>query len=144
MGILNVLCKLYGRLGSPHGDWILMTSSPSTSHFILEQKLNTALTWEDFIKLYGTSESWNSLVSIAVGYRVDGQSLNSGKIFLFSTASRLALGPTQPPIQWVPGTLSTGVKQLGHEADHSPPFSFEVKNGGAIPPLLHVSSWHSA
>jgi hypothetical protein len=26
----------------------------------------------------------------------------------FSTASRLALGPTQPPIQWVPGVLSLG------------------------------------
>jgi hypothetical protein len=24
----------------------------------------------------------------------------------------------QPPIQWVPGTLSPGVKWLGREADH--------------------------
>jgi hypothetical protein len=28
--------------------------------------------------------------------------------FLFSTASRRTLGPTQPPIQWEPGTLSQG------------------------------------
>jgi len=34
----------------------------------------------------------------------------------------------QPPIQWVPGALSLGVKQLGHDADHSPPSSTEVKN----------------
>jgi hypothetical protein len=27
-------------------------------------------------------------------------------IFLFTTASRTALGPTQPPIQWVRGSLS--------------------------------------
>jgi hypothetical protein len=60
------------------------------------------------------------------------------KIFLFSTASRLALGPTQPSVEWVPGALSPGVKQQGREADHPPPSGARVKNGGAIPPLLHV------
>jgi hypothetical protein len=50
------------------------------------------------------------------------------EIFLFITASRTALGPTQPPIQWVPGALSLGVKRPGREADHSPPSSAEVKN----------------
>jgi hypothetical protein len=38
-----------------------------------------------------------------------------------------ALGSTQPPIQWVPGTLSLGVKRQRHEADHSLPTSGEVK-----------------
>jgi hypothetical protein len=32
-------------------------------------------------------------------------------------------GPTQPPIQWVPGALSLGVKWPGREADHPPPSS---------------------
>jgi hypothetical protein len=54
------------------------------------------------------------------------------------------LGPTQPPIQWIPGALSPGVKRQGHEADHSPPASAEVENGGAITPHPHMSSWHSA
>jgi hypothetical protein len=54
------------------------------------------------------------------------------KISLIST-SRTALGPIQPPIQWV-----RGVKRTEREADHSPPSSAEVKNGGAILPLLHV------
>jgi hypothetical protein len=38
-----------------------------------------------------------------------------------------ALGHTQPPIQWVPGALSPGVKRPGREADHSPPTSAGVK-----------------
>jgi hypothetical protein len=48
-------------------------------------------------------------------------------IFLFTTAFRTASGATQPPIQWVPGVLSLGVKWPGREADHSPPSSAEVK-----------------
>jgi hypothetical protein len=35
---------------------------------------------------------------------------------------------TQLPIQWIPGTLSLGVKWPGHEADRSSPSSTEVKN----------------
>jgi hypothetical protein len=42
-------------------------------------------------------------------------------------ASRTALVPTQPPIQWVPEALALGVKWPGREADHSPPSSAEVK-----------------
>jgi hypothetical protein len=48
-------------------------------------------------------------------------------IFLFANVSRTALEPTQPPIQWAPGTLSLEVKRPGREADHSPPSSAEVK-----------------
>jgi hypothetical protein len=55
------------------------------------------------------------------------------RLFLFPTASRLALGPTKPPIQWVPR-----VQQPGRKTYQTPPSSAEVKNGGAIPPLPHV------
>jgi hypothetical protein len=34
----------------------------------------------------------------------------------------------EPPIQWVSGTLSVGVKRPGREADHSPSCSAIVKN----------------
>jgi hypothetical protein len=50
-----------------------------------------------------------------------------GKNVIFFTSSRPALGSTQPPIQWVLGALSPGVKQPGHEVDRSPPTSAEVK-----------------
>jgi hypothetical protein len=47
------------------------------------------------------------------------------------------------PIHTIPSFLSKskwvpGLKRPGSEADHSPPFSAEVKNGGAIPRLSHV------
>jgi hypothetical protein len=48
-------------------------------------------------------------------------------IFLFTTASRKFLEPTQPPIQWVPEVLSLGVKRPGRKANHSPSSSGEVK-----------------
>jgi hypothetical protein len=56
---------------------------------------------------------------------------------LFTTASRTALEPTQPPMQWVPGALSLGVKRQGREADHSPPSSAEVKD--CVKLYLHSS-----
>jgi len=37
------------------------------------------------------------------------------------------LGPTQLPIQRVPGTISLVIKRPGREADHSPASSAEVK-----------------
>jgi hypothetical protein len=37
--------------------------------------------------------------------------------FSIHYASRTALGPTQPPIQWVPGALPVGVKWPECEAD---------------------------
>jgi len=40
----------------------------------------------------------------------------------------MPLGPIQPAIQWVPGTLFLGVKWPGREADHSPRTNAEVKN----------------
>jgi hypothetical protein len=47
-------------------------------------------------------------------------------LFLFSTASRQSMGPTQPLIQWV-----QEAKQPGREADHSLPCSVQVKNAGS-------------
>jgi hypothetical protein len=70
------------------------------------------------------------LSRIAPDYWLDDRGFESCQrlgIFLFTTASSGALGPTQPPIQWVPGALYLGVKRPESEADHSPPSISEVK-----------------
>jgi hypothetical protein len=54
---------------------------------------------------------------------------------VFTIAFRRALGPTQSPIQRVPGDLSLGIKRPRREADHSPPSSAEVKEW--VEPYLH-------
>jgi hypothetical protein len=66
-------------------------------------------------------------VRIVTGYRLDdsgGRSSSPSRVnnFHFSISSRLALGPTQPPIQWVQGDLSPG-----RETDRSPRTSTEVE-----------------
>jgi hypothetical protein len=47
---------------------------------------------------------------------------------LLATASRPALGPTEPPIQGVPGVISPVVKGSEREADPTLSSSAEVKN----------------
>jgi hypothetical protein len=89
--------------------------------------------------------AWRSRYSdwIRAG-RPRGQSSSPGrgKNFLFSTSFRPVLGPTQPPIQWVPWALSPWVKRYGREADHSPPASAAVKkilNYTSIPPYAFIT-----
>jgi hypothetical protein len=60
-------------------------------------------------------DDWRVGVRVPVGARI------------FSTSFRPALGSTQPPIQWVPGALSPGVRRPGRETNHSPATSAEVK-----------------
>jgi hypothetical protein len=66
------------------------------------------------------------------------------KNFFFSKPFRPVLAPTQPPIEWVTGALSPGIKRKGREADHSPPTTADVKKNEFIYPLPHTSSWRSA
>jgi hypothetical protein len=75
-----------------------------------------------------------------MGYGLDDWDLNPGRgrIFLLSTISRSGLRPTQLAIQWVQVEISPGFKRLGHETDHSPPFSAKVKNREAKPPIPHI------
>jgi hypothetical protein len=64
--------------------------------------------------------------------------------FPLSSASIPVLEPNLPTVQLVPGALSTMAKRPEPQAYHSFPSGVEVKNSGAILPLPHTSSWHSA
>jgi hypothetical protein len=71
-------------------------------------------------------------VSIATVYGAGGLGFDFGQrkeIFVYSTAYGPSQIPTQTPVQWIPGALSRVVKRPGREADHSPPYSAEVKSG---------------
>jgi hypothetical protein len=87
-------------------------------------------------------KGYTSSMGTATGDGLDcwGSIPGRGNIFLFATA----LGSTQSPIQYVSRAFTPGVKGPGREVDHSPPSSAEVKNGGAISPFPHTSSWRSA
>jgi hypothetical protein len=67
-----------------------------------------------------------SQVSIATGYGQDDRGSIPGGGWEFFSSPR-ALESTQPPIQWVPRALSSGIKRPGREADNSPTANAEVK-----------------
>jgi hypothetical protein len=77
-----------------------------------------------FLNGFVTSEPRSS-VGIATGYALDGLGIEYRWGRDFPHLSRPALGPTQPPVQCVPG-LSWGKKRRGHDADPSPPSSAVV------------------
>jgi hypothetical protein len=69
-----------------------------------------------------------SVVGIANDYGLISPGIESRWGRDFQHLSRLALGPTQPPVQWVPG-LSRGKERPGCDADPSPPSSAMIKKG---------------
>jgi hypothetical protein len=90
--------------------------------------------------------SRDSSVGIVLGYGLDDRGSRvrfpaGAWNFLFDTASRNALGPTQPPIQWIPGALSLGVKRPGREADNFLHLAPRSKNAwsytSSLPLRLH-------
>ena len=68
----------------------------------------------------------DSSVGIATGYGLDGPGIESRWGRDLPHLSRLALRPTQSPVQWVPG-LSRGKELPERDADPSSPSSAMMK-----------------
>jgi len=73
-----------------------------------------------------------------------GSILGRGMRFmLLRNPSELPLGTTQPPIQWMLGFLTPGVRRLVRETYNSPHLVPRLRMCGAVPSLLCMSSWHA-
>jgi hypothetical protein len=57
---------------------------------------------------------------------LDGRSSISGRGKVLLHSVQIALGPTRPPIQWIPEALSIRVKMPGHIAGHSPIYFYGI------------------
>ena len=89
--------------------------------------MNTTLKFKYFPQIWNFTDYVSgpgSSVGIATDYGLDDPGSNPGGDEIFRT-SRPALGPTQPPVKWVP-CLSRGKVRPRSAADHSPPSSAAV------------------
>jgi len=76
--------------------------------------------------LYTKTCGPGSVVGIATGYGLDGPGIESRWGRDFPHLPRPTFGPTQPPVQWVPG-LSRGKERPGRDAEPTPPSRAVVK-----------------
>jgi hypothetical protein len=103
------------------------------------------------LKEYGTQSFWGGggngmgevfelLVSVILVclYKVIYFNVLFAKKCKISTVSRTALGPTQPPIEWIPGALSLGVKRPGRSVKLTTHLHLVPRSRNATPPMhLH-------
>ena len=80
-------------------------------HFLLVLRHSSIHNLRTF-RLSFISDELGSVVGIEIRYGLDGPGIESRWGRDFPHLSRPALGPTQTPVQWVPG-LSRGVKAAG-------------------------------
>jgi hypothetical protein len=99
----------------------------------------------DFRVNNGHCRNYSSLIP-PLGYGLDGPRIQTRWRRDFPRPSKPALGPTQPPVQLVPG-LYPKVKRPGCGVDHPPPSSTEVKERAQLylyssyGPVWQLAGW---
>jgi hypothetical protein len=85
----------------------------------------------------GSKSRDSSLGTVGYGLHGSGSILGREKVLLFSVTSRPALGPTQPPIQWVLWAVSPRVKRHLHIVSRSRMMELYLH-------FPHTTSWSGA
>jgi hypothetical protein len=112
---------------------------------VLYIQLQGKIIWYSWNSILWPSGSWDSTVGIATGYGLDDRGVkvkSPGRVknFYFSALSKPTLGPTQPPIQWVPGSFFRGGLKLTTRIL----LVLRSRKCGTIHPVPHMPSWHCA
>ena len=92
------------------------------------------------LRLLFSNMGRDNSVGIVTGYELDGPGIEFRWGRDFPHLYRPALGPTHPPVQWVPG-LSRGEERPGPDADRSPPSSPVVMKRYSLWAVRRVQSF---
>jgi hypothetical protein len=104
-GHQRYFCRCYTRTFQPVTELLLF----QLIHIVLNIKV---ISWRNYGQIKFKDGGPGSSVGAATGYGLDGPEIEFRGGRDFPQLSRPALGPTQPPLQWVPG-LSRGSKRPG-------------------------------
>lgn len=155
----HFMCHPWYDVNSWQCNWI---TSSATWHVLVPQMHNVwAVTEHLHYSWYLSQMAWNMMSGFAFSFRAlvlncywhqTGAGIIVGWMMLpgrgntfFSLIKCLNLiWGAQSMIQWVPGFLSVGVKQLGHETDNTAASTAKVRNEGncaSAVPCFCVSFW---
>jgi len=115
--------------------WILLMAKVKSSVWFSPTVSYKMVSYSETLNSTSYSVIWSSCSSDVTGTLL----VPLWGLLLALAVSRPALGPTQPPIQWVPGILSRGYSGRGVKLTTHLHLVLRLRMRGAIPPLPHMS-----
>jgi hypothetical protein len=129
---------------------IIFTSTPRSSNRSLPFKFSKLKCYTNFSHplcvLHAPPISSSFILSSQyLAQNTNYKSPAGAKVSLLASASRPALGPTQPPVQWVPAVLSSGVMRgRGVTLTTHPHLVPRSRTNRATPPPPLTPPWRVA